>query len=93
MRTILMVLAFLTSCAANSRNLLLQKELNDYVADKDAAIGIAVIIDGKDTVAVNSPMRDRFAVCDTVEISMNGLLAYAVQQSDNNASMTRFHVR
>lgn len=31
----------------------LQKALTEYAADKDAKIGIAVIIDGKDTVAVN----------------------------------------
>lgn len=31
----------------------LQKELTEFVADKDAKIGIAVIIDSKDTVSVN----------------------------------------
>lgn len=31
----------------------IESELSSYVADKDACIGIAVIIDGKDTVAVN----------------------------------------
>ena len=29
------------------------KALEDYIEDKDARIGIAVIIDGKDTVSVN----------------------------------------
>lgn len=42
-------------CAVNneSRYLKMEAELKSYVADKDARIGIGVIINGKDTVAVN----------------------------------------
>lgn len=100
--------------------------------DKDAKIGIAVIIDGKDTVAVNgdeqfpmmsvykfpiamavvrycrtqgkdftdscivtqddlhrdtySPMLEVYGEADSVNIPISELLAYSLQQSDNNAS-------
>lgn len=40
-------------CASNTKYSHLQKSLTEYVEDKDANIGIAVIIDGKDTIAVN----------------------------------------
>ena len=111
----------------------LQRELNDYVKDKDAHIGIGVIINGKDTVEVNghepfpmmsvykfpialavaedcrrarvglgdscvvyvadlhpdtySPMMETYgSVTDSVTVTLRELLAYALQQSDNNAS-------
>lgn len=41
------------SCASRSKYADLQSALNEYVASKDANIGVAVIIDGKDTVSVN----------------------------------------
>jgi len=43
----------LASCVSKSRIELMQQELNELAETKDATIGIAVIIDGKDTVAVN----------------------------------------
>ena len=110
----------------------LQKELSEYVEGKDATIGIAVIIDRKDTVEVNgnrafpmlsvykfpiavalgeyihhtsdiipdtltiwqsdlkpdtySPMRENHEGEDSFQLTIDELLAYALQQSDNNAS-------
>ncbi|MDE6552183.1 MAG: class A beta-lactamase [Muribaculaceae bacterium] len=110
----------------------LQKELSEYVEGKDATIGIAVIIDRKDTVEVNgnrafpmlsvykfpiavalgeyirhaddiipdtltikqsdlkpdtySPMRDKHEDEASFQVTLDELLAYAMQQSDNNAS-------
>ena len=110
----------------------LQKELSEYVEDKDANIGIAVIIDRKDTVEVNgnrafpmlsvykfpiavalgdylrisselspdtltitptdlkpdtySPMREKYEGEDTIQLPLYDIMAYALQQSDNNAS-------
>lgn len=128
----LLVSALLASCTPKSSISSIQQELNQFVADKDADIGIAVIIDGKDTVVVNgdkpfpmlsvyklpiviafgdyqrvsnnffperiiltkddlkpdtySPMRDRYSGQDTVETDIHEIMAYALQQSDNNAS-------
>lgn len=115
----------------------MRSELNDFVNDKDAEIGVAVIIDGKDTVAVNgdrqfpmlsvykfpislaladvyrkngisldtpvefgmddlhldtySPMTGKLLAqgelpVDTMTMPARELLAYMLQQSDNNAS-------
>jgi len=115
----------------------LQKDLSEFVKDKDAKIGIAVIIDGTDTVAVNgdkvfpmlsvykfpialalaehyrqndltladsiaivpedlypdtySPMTEKILASslmttDTLRKPTIELLAYMIQNSDNNAS-------
>ncbi len=111
----------------------LQKELTEYIDDKDAKIGVAVIHDSQEmAAAVNadkpfpmlsvykfpiaialreqltqrgeslsdtiiiypndlkpdtySPMRDRFGGKDTLALPIREVLAYALQQSDNNAS-------
>lgn len=115
----------------------MRSELNDFVNDKNAEIGVAVIIDGKDTVAVNgdrqfpmlsvykfpislaladvyrkngisldspvefgkddlhpdtySPMTGKLLAqdelpVDTLTMPARELLAYMLQQSDNNAS-------
>lgn len=118
--------------AANHDYAQLTAELEEYVADQPADIGVAVIIDGKDTVEVNgrndfpmmsvyklpialavaekcraggielsdscmvtsdalhrdtySPMMQRYGDVDTVTITLRELLAYTLQQSDNNAS-------
>ncbi|MDE6560490.1 MAG: class A beta-lactamase [Muribaculaceae bacterium] len=110
----------------------LQKELSEYVEGRDANIGIAVIIDRKDTVEVNgnhvfpmlsvykfpiavalgdylrlssalspdtltitqsdlkpdtySPMREKYEGEDTIQLPLYDIMAYALQQSDNNAS-------
>ena len=120
------------SCTTSNSTSSLQQKLSDYVDDKDATIGIAVIVDGKDTVAVNgnrpfpmlsvyklpivlaygdyikasdklipdqitlthedpkpdtySPMRDRYAGQDSITVDISEIIAYALQQSDNNAS-------
>lgn len=108
----------------------ISRQLADYIAEKDARIGVAAIIDGRDTVEVNGskdfPMLSVYkfpqaiatarlcaeksmAFTDTVEISTSELhdntwsplrdkygqrdlrlpvaelLAYTMQQSDNNA--------
>ena len=106
--------------------------MHELTADKDANIGIAVIIDGKDTVAINgdkpfpmlsvyklpiamalgdhlqareslipdsvtiyksdlkpdtySPMRDRYDNIDSIKLPLQEVMAYSLQQSDNNAS-------
>jgi len=130
---IILILALLIcSCHTTRKYDSLQEKLNRFVEGKDASIGIAVIIDGKDTVAVNgsktfpmlsvyklpialalgdclrisnrlqpdrlmltkddlrpntySPMRDKYTGMDSVEVSLHEVLAYALQQSDNNAS-------
>lgn len=46
-------LCCLCSCSNTKNYSALQKELDAYIADKDARIGLAVIFDGKDTVQVN----------------------------------------
>lgn len=43
----------LASCDAGGKRDALQRELKEYVDSQDARIGVAVIIDGKDTVAIN----------------------------------------
>lgn len=104
--------------------------LKEFTTGKDARIGIAVIINGRDTVSVNghrdfpmlsvykfpqaiavadycvrhgissadtvavgheeiladtwSPMRDRYGIRD-LRLPLSELLAYSLQQSDNNA--------
>lgn len=127
----------LCSCSVNSKYADLQDKLSTFCKDKDAKIGVAVIIDGKDTVAVNgnerfpmlsvykfpiamalaeqyrqhdlpldfplpvfpedlhpdtySPMTEEILKSsllstDTLKIPTSQLLAYMLQQSDNNAS-------
>jgi len=56
MRNVLLVLivsALLCACSTHAKYATLQKSLATFVEDKDANIGIAVIIDGIDTVAIN----------------------------------------
>lgn len=57
------VLIFCCACSVGTRqgaeaeaNDKLLAELEAYVADKDARIGVAVIVDGRDTLAVNGDM-------------------------------------
>ncbi len=56
------IVLLLSSCSGrrNSHNDTyadLQRELQEYVSDKDAGIGIGVIVDGRDTVEVNGHQR------------------------------------
>jgi len=132
-----MVSALLGACSTHAKYSHLQKSLSEFVEGKDANIGIAVIIDGTDTVSVNgnkeypmlsvykfpialalaehyrqndlaladsiailpedlhldtySPMTERIlassqATTDALKQPTDGLLAYMLQQSDNNAS-------
>ena len=136
---ILMIAALLLfgSCASKGKYEVMQKALSDFIKDKDANIGVAVIIDGNDTVAVNgnkefpmlsvykfpialafaekcrqnnlssdfsltilpedlhtdtySPMTEKILASgavqtDTLKMPAIELLAYMLQQSDNNAS-------
>lgn len=126
------ILGFTQSCAKPVSADLLQKELADYIQDKDATIGVAVIVDRKDTVMVNgtmpfpmlsvykfpiavalgdylrnsaemipdsipveqsdlrpdtySPMREKYEEVTNLRLPFYEILAYALQQSDNNAS-------
>jgi len=134
------ILALTLLCGCSMRNNVyndLQKSLTEFVDGKDADIGIAVIVDGADTVAVNgdkefpmlsvykfpialalgeyyrqndlslgdsiailpedlhpdtySPMTERILassrmITDTLKKPTTELLAYMLQQSDNNAS-------
>lgn len=50
---ILATIALISGCATNTKYAHLQKSLAEFTEDKDANIGIAIIIDGKDTIAVN----------------------------------------
>ncbi len=138
MRTFSIIIAvaiihsILQSCGKATVADSLQKELSEYVRDKDANIGIAVIIDSKDTIEINgnkpfpmlsvykfpiavalgdylrmsavmipdtititkgnlkretySPMREKYEGQDTIQMPLNEIMAYALQQSDNNAS-------
>lgn len=128
--SLLFTLLFAALCGFSASDL--QREIEEYIKDKDASIGVAIIIDGKDTVSVNgdiafpmlsvykfpialslgdygrtgaillpdsvtitvadlkpdtySPMRDKYGHIDTVIVALSELLAYSLQQSDNNAS-------
>lgn len=131
--TLILILAVcLCSCASRSKYNDLEKDLTSFVDGKNAEIGVAVIIGGKDTISVNgdksfpmlsvykfpialaladygltgaemiadsltitrndlkpdtySPMRNKYGDVDSVRVSMDDLLAYSLQQSDNNAS-------
>lgn len=110
----------------------LKEKLTQYIADKNARIGIAVLVNGRYSVSINgdyafpmlsvykfpiamavaeycrmrdidfsdsclvtagdlhrdtySPMLKKYADVDTASITFDELLAYALQQSDNNAS-------
>lgn len=120
----------LSGCQRRDPNAVLRAELEHFAADKDARIGIAVIINGTDTIMVNgyedfpmlsvykfpqslaiadfckryqlsftdsvdinadeiklatwSPMRDNYGVRN-LRLPIAELLAYTLQQSDNNA--------
>ncbi|MDE7375725.1 MAG: class A beta-lactamase-related serine hydrolase, partial [Muribaculaceae bacterium] len=128
--SILLAALFFSLCGVSAPDL--REEIEDYIKDKDARIGVAVIIDGVDTVSVNgdkafpmlsvykfpialalgdygrfgakllpdsvaitsadlkadtySPMRDKYGEIDTINVALSELLAYSLQQSDNNAS-------
>ena len=126
--TIILMYSF--PAAAVSEKTLMEHRLSEYVSGKDATIGIAVIINGNDTVAVNgdkdfpmlsvykfpqalavadyckrhdiglgdtvavkatelkidtwSPLRDKYGISD-LTVTVNELLEYTLQLSDNNA--------
>lgn len=108
----------------------MEQQISEYIDGKDARIGVAVIVDGADTIAVNgtkdfpmlsvykfpqaiavadyctrnaielsdtidilpselsentwSPLRDKYGAT-RLRLPVNELLAYTLQQSDNNA--------
>lgn len=127
----IIISVFGISCKSSDSNISeMQRQLESYISDKDARIGIAVIIDGRDTVSINgnrdfpmlsvykfpqaiavaqhctthgitidsiinissseiltdtwSPMREYYGVTD-LQLPLCDLLAYSLQQSDNNA--------
>lgn len=47
------IVLVLCACSTHNKNEILQQALDEFVKDKDATIGVAIIIDGKDTVSVN----------------------------------------
>lgn len=115
----------------------MEQMLQNYVSGRDARIGVAVIINGKDTVSVNgerdfpmlsvykfpqalavadyclkhdisltdsvpigfseiktdtwSPLREKYGVKD-LRLPLTEILAYSVQQSDNNACDVLFRL-
>lgn len=50
---VIIISALLCGCSAGHKYLDLHNRLTEFVEDKDANIGIAVIIDGQDTISVN----------------------------------------
>jgi len=48
-----LLLFYFSSCSSHYKYADLQSALNEYAESRDANIGVAVIIDGKDTVSVN----------------------------------------
>lgn len=129
---IAVIITIAHSCGKTTPVSSLQKELEEYMEGKDASIGVAVIIDRKDTIEVNgnrefpmlsvykfpiavalgdflrlsdkiipdtltihhsdlkpdtySPMRDKYKGEESFQLTLEELLGYALQQSDNNAS-------
>ncbi len=51
--TTLLWIMLLCGCSSGNKFADLQKSLDEFVEGKDATIGVAVIIDGRDTIAVN----------------------------------------
>lgn len=49
----IIAIAMLCSCSSAGKYDKLQQSLTEFVKDKDANIGVAVIIDGRDTISVN----------------------------------------
>ena len=49
----IIAIAMLCSCSSAGKYDKLQQSLTEFVKDKDANIGIAIIIDGRDTISVN----------------------------------------
>ena len=131
-KVIIAILMFLSSAAVSQAQQYadLQTRLADYVSRQDARVGVAVIVDGKDTIDVNgrrdfpmlsvykfpqaiavadycrrlgiqigdslaisaeemhantySPMYAKYGK-NSLRLSVSELLAYSLQQSDNNA--------
>lgn len=83
MKILLIIITFLTfiSPVFAERNMTIENALHEYIKGKDARIGVAVIINGKDTVSVNGnrdfPMMSviKFPLALTVAhwINTNGM--------------------
>lgn len=50
----LLIISFLIAVSAFSQNNKLKKEISRIIRGKDATVGVALIVDGKDTLAVNN---------------------------------------
>jgi len=70
-------------CSPNAKYADLQKSLNDFVENKDANIGIAVIIDSRDTISVNGD--EEFPMLSVYKFPI--ALALAEQYRQNNMSL------
>ena len=70
MKILLIIITFLTfiSPVFAERNMTIENALHEYIKGKDARIGVAVIINGKDTVSVNGN-RD-FAMMSVVKFPL-----------------------
>lgn len=53
LKTLILAAAVFVSCSASINYAALKSELNDYIRQQDARIGIAVIINGNDTVDIH----------------------------------------
>lgn len=53
---LIMLAAFLVACSARPAYADLQRELAEFVDGKDARIGVAVVVDGRDAASVNGDM-------------------------------------
>ncbi len=73
-------LILLWSCTSQAPYADLQKSLNEYAEGYDAKIGIAVIIDGKDTIAVNG--YDEFPMLSVYKFPIALALADSYRQRD-----------
>jgi len=74
------VSAFLSACSTHARYDALQTALTTFAEGKDADIGIAVIIDGKDTVAVNGDKK--FPMMSVYKFPIALALAELYRQND-----------
>lgn len=78
--SLFIVSALLCACSTNAKYLALQAALTTFVEDKDANIGIAVIIDGKDTIAVNGDKK--FPMMSVYKFPIALALAELYRRSD-----------
>ncbi len=77
---VLIVSSLLCGCSTHARYADLQKSMTEFVKGKDANIGLAIIIDGKDTVAVNGDKK--FPMMSVYKFPIALALAEHYRQND-----------